>query len=63
MAGNDSAGKIKGNDALSLPDPQTKRKPLLTETSSNCKAGDKQSNYELPQQITCNLLSPGKKVQ
>lgn len=29
MAGNYSAGNIKGNDALSLPDPQTERKAII----------------------------------
>lgn len=29
MAGNYSVGKIKGNDALSLPDLQTERKAVI----------------------------------
>lgn len=29
MAGNYSAGKSKGNDAVSLPHPQTERKTII----------------------------------
>ena len=44
MAGNYSVGKIKGNDALSLSDPQTERKAIINwNRGSKCKAEDNQT--------------------